>query len=157
MIRLVTSRRLTELTRERDAALEQVEAAHHRKLALTAELAGVYETVHAHHDENRELLDEVRQLDQELATVRAEPVFILFYLGELHSVHATPEAAERAAEQHGASRHGWSDTVAGLPASSVLWRITQAPVRRAVNSVHEIPAGVHDAPAGVQGGGVGGG
>ncbi|MFJ5820122.1 hypothetical protein ACIQGT_40485 [Streptomyces sp. NPDC093108] len=53
-------------------------------------------------------------------------VFVLFRHGSLHSVHASAEAAEGAAESEGASRSGWTSQAPGAampPASEVAWRI----------------------------------
>jgi hypothetical protein len=57
---------------------------------------------------------------------RTERVHVLLRYGRLHSVHATPEAAEEAAEAEGAERGGWTVQRPGAAtpeASEVPWRI----------------------------------
>lgn len=59
---------------------------------------------------------------------RAERVYVLFRFGKLHSIHATADAAEIAAEAEGAARDGWTSPTtccdgATTPASDVRWRI----------------------------------
>lgn len=57
---------------------------------------------------------------------RADRVYALFRSGALHSVHATADAAEEAAEAEGAPRSGWAAQVPGAAvpsAAEVPWRI----------------------------------
>ncbi|ARQ69977.1 hypothetical protein CAG99_14915 [Streptomyces marincola] len=57
---------------------------------------------------------------------RADRVHVLFHRGEVHSLHATVEAAEAAAEAEGAPRSGWTSHRPGAappPADQVAWRI----------------------------------
>lgn len=63
--------------------------------------------------------------------VRADRVFVLFHRGVLHSVHATLEAAEAAAEAEGAPRAGWTTHAPGAampPAAEVVWRVQPLPL-----------------------------
>jgi len=56
----------------------------------------------------------------------ADRVYALFRRGALHSVHATIDAAEAAAEAEGAPRSGWTRDVPGAglpPAAEVAWRV----------------------------------
>ncbi|MET8746179.1 hypothetical protein [Streptomyces sp. NPDC004728] len=58
-------------------------------------------------------------------------VHVLFHHGRLHSLHATRDAAEIAAEAEGASRSGWTAGAPGAglpPAEEVAWRIQQLPL-----------------------------
>ncbi|CAL9618181.1 hypothetical protein SUDANB58_05771 (plasmid) [Streptomyces sp. enrichment culture] len=62
---------------------------------------------------------------------RMDRVYVLFRQGAFHSVHATAEAAEIAAEEEGAPRSGWTSTAPGAalpPASEVAWRIQALPL-----------------------------
>ncbi|CAL9420975.1 hypothetical protein [Streptomyces sp. enrichment culture] len=71
-----------------------------------------------------------------LRTVRKQQaaldrVYVLFRRGALHSVHASLEAAEAAAEAEGASRSGWTTHPPGAampPAADVLWRVQPLPL-----------------------------
>lgn len=62
---------------------------------------------------------------------RADRVYALFRYGALHSVHATAEAAEAAAEAEGASPSGWTRQRPGaaLPlAADAPWRVQPLPL-----------------------------
>jgi hypothetical protein len=62
---------------------------------------------------------------------RTDRVYVLFHYGRLHSLHATQDAAEAAAEAEGAPRSGWTATPPGAaapPASEVTWRTQQLPL-----------------------------
>ncbi|MFF4771073.1 hypothetical protein ACFY1V_31650 [Streptomyces sp. NPDC001255] len=62
---------------------------------------------------------------------RANRVYVLFRYGALHSVHATNDAAEEAAEAEGAERSGWTSPAPGaaLPsATEISWRIQPLPL-----------------------------
>ncbi|WP_329356951.1 hypothetical protein [Streptomyces anulatus] len=64
-------------------------------------------------------------------TRQADRVFVLFRHGALHSLHATQEAAEAAAEAEGAPRSGWTALKPGAalpPASEVTWRVQALPL-----------------------------
>ncbi|MEL3944852.1 hypothetical protein [Streptomyces sp. LNU-CPARS28] len=61
-------------------------------------------------------------------------VFVLFQRGALHSIHATQDGAEAAAEAEGAPRSGWTSLAPGasVPAASeVLWRVQPLPLSTA--------------------------
>ncbi|MEU3050112.1 hypothetical protein [Streptomyces sp. NPDC006984] len=61
----------------------------------------------------------------------ADRVYVLFRHGRLHSVHATLDAAEAAAEAEGAPRSGWTTHPPGAampPAAEVTWRVQPLPV-----------------------------
>lgn len=58
-------------------------------------------------------------------------VHVLFHNGRLHSLHATHDAAEIAAEAEGAPRSGWTAGLPGAaipPASETEWRIQSLPL-----------------------------
>ncbi|MEU3447229.1 hypothetical protein AB0H29_08360 [Streptomyces thermolilacinus] len=62
---------------------------------------------------------------------RADRVYVLFFRGVLHSVHASMEAAEAAAEAEGAPRSGWTSHTPGAampPAVDVRWRVQPLPL-----------------------------
>lgn len=64
---------------------------------------------------------------------RADRVYVLYRFGDLHSIHATADAAEIAAEAEGAARDGWTPHTtccdgAVVPASEVRWRIQPVPL-----------------------------
>lgn len=64
---------------------------------------------------------------------RADRVYVLLHFGELHSVHATRDAAEIAAEAEGAPRDGWTSSTtccdgSPAPASEAPWRIRPLPL-----------------------------
>jgi hypothetical protein len=62
---------------------------------------------------------------------RADRVYVLFRHGALHSVHASVEAAEAAAEAEGAPRAGWTSHKPGAPlppAAEVAWRVQPLPL-----------------------------
>lgn len=74
----------------------------------------------------RALLRRARRQD-----ARATRVYALFRSGALHSVHATADAAEAAAETEGAPRSGWTSLGPGAatpPAVEVPWRIQPLPL-----------------------------
>ncbi|TWV41326.1 hypothetical protein FRZ03_21325 [Streptomyces misionensis] len=119
-----------------ETALEELRAALARTTADAARLEGELEILRA-----QSLLDtEDRQALRTLLRVtrkqngRAERVYVLFHRGELHSVHATAEAAESAAEAEGAPRSGWTAHTPGAalpPACEVLWRVQPLPLGNA--------------------------
>ncbi|MBL1096887.1 hypothetical protein [Streptomyces coffeae] len=116
-----------------ETALEELRAELARVTAGAARLEGELETLRA-----QSLLDtEDRQaLRMLLRTVRkhsavADRVYVLFHRGALHSVHATLDAAEAAAEAVGAAREGWTAHTPGAalpPAAEVLWRVQPLPL-----------------------------
>ncbi|WP_405780717.1 hypothetical protein [Streptomyces sp. NBC_00859] len=63
---------------------------------------------------------------------RAERVYILLRFGDVHSVHATRDGAEIAAEAEGAPRDGWTSDAtccaAPVPVSEIPWRIRPVPL-----------------------------
>ncbi|AXQ57795.1 hypothetical protein ACQRET_20335 [Streptomyces koyangensis] len=74
----------------------------------------------------RALLRTARRQD-----ARATRVYALFRSGALHSVHATADAAEAAAETEGAPRSGWTSLGPGAAtpsAAEVPWRIQPLPL-----------------------------
>ncbi|MCQ8830690.1 hypothetical protein [Streptomyces malaysiensis] len=116
-----------------ETALEELRAELVRATADAARLEGELETLRA-----QSLLDtEDRQaLRMLLRTVRKQSaltdrVYVLFHRGALHSVHATLDAAEAAAEAEGAPREGWTAHTPGAalpPAAEVLWRVQPLPL-----------------------------
>ncbi|WP_411575189.1 hypothetical protein [Streptomyces fradiae] len=62
---------------------------------------------------------------------RADRVYALLRRGQLHSVHASMEAAEAVAEAEGAPRSGWTTLPVGAampPAADVPWRVQPLPL-----------------------------
>jgi chromosome segregation ATPase len=62
---------------------------------------------------------------------RADRVYVLWRYGRLHSLHATQESAEDAAEAEGAPRSAWVTNQPGAalpPASEVAWRVQPLPL-----------------------------
>lgn len=156
MIRLTTTGRLRALEADRDAARTSVleltvraEAAEAADVALRAELDGAHQAMTALAAEHTAELEAVRAevdgaraqvlLDAEdrvalrallrtarRQSLRAVRVYVLFNRGVLHSVHASADAAEAAAEAEGAPRRGWTAYTPGaeLPAAAEIdWRI----------------------------------
>ncbi|MER6334650.1 hypothetical protein ABT298_36255 [Streptomyces sp. NPDC001034] len=117
-----------------EIALEELRAVLARTTADTARLEGELEILRA-----QSLLDtEDRQALRTLLRVtrkqnaRADRVYVLYRFGKLHSVHATRDAAEIAAEAEGADRDGWTFPATCCatpsPASEVPWRIQPLPL-----------------------------
>lgn len=62
---------------------------------------------------------------------RADRVYVLWRHGRLHSLHATSDSAEAAAEAEGAPRSGWTALEPGAPlppASETEWRVQALPL-----------------------------
>lgn len=101
--------------------------------AVTARAEGELTTLRAQHLLDTEDRAALRLL---LRTVRKQSrptdrIFVLFRHGRLHSLHATQDAAEIAAEAAGADRAGWTAGEPGAalpPAAEVPWRIQQLPL-----------------------------
>ncbi|MFF9591850.1 hypothetical protein ACF1FX_21980 [Streptomyces sp. NPDC014646] len=123
---------LNSVERAEDAA-EELRAALAHAIADTARLEGELETLRAQSlldTEDRQALRTLLRITRK-QNARADRVYVLFRRGELHSVHATPEAAESAAEAEGAHRSGWTAHTPGAalpPASEVLWRVQPLPL-----------------------------
>ncbi|MER5357553.1 hypothetical protein [Streptomyces sp. NPDC002785] len=106
-----------------------------RAIADAARLDGELETLRAQSlldTEDRQALRTLLRIARKQAA-RADRVYVLFHFGELHSVHATQDAAEIAAEAEGAPRDGWASPATccgGAPAraSEVPWRIRTLPL-----------------------------
>ncbi|MFH9106138.1 hypothetical protein ACH4LN_07545 [Streptomyces albus] len=149
MIRLVTAKRLDEMTAERErlradlaAALEGQKQAAEREFAVQQERGR--ERVTARHEvesvrwsldiaraDAAALRTEVAQLEEKLRTAEAGPerVVVLTRRGEIHSVHLTVEAAYAEAARHGAPATGWRTTPGGKPLADSPWRATPVTVR----------------------------
>ncbi|MGA5578327.1 hypothetical protein ACPCK9_26330 [Streptomyces koyangensis] len=161
MIRLTTTSRLRALEADRDAAraaaLEltaQAETAEAAGVALRAELDGARDTMTTLAAEYASQLEAARAeleaaraqvlLDAEdrvalralLRTARRQSraldrVYVLFRYGRLHSLHASADSAEAAAEAEGAPRCGWTAHSPGAalpPATEMAWRIQPLPL-----------------------------
>ncbi|MFE9222610.1 hypothetical protein ACFYN3_40745 [Streptomyces lavendulae] len=79
--------------------------------------------------EDRAVLRTLLRISRKRQT--APRVYVLFHRGQLHSVHATVEAAEGAAEAEGAPAGGWTSYTPGaaLPsAAEVVWRVQPLPL-----------------------------
>ncbi|MYW61000.1 MULTISPECIES: hypothetical protein [unclassified Streptomyces] len=161
MIRFTTTSRLRGLEADRDAAraavlkltsqAETTEATglalraelddtHHTMTTLAAEYASELETDRAELEAARAqvLLDAEDRvaLRALLRTARRQSraldrVYVLFRYGRLHSLHASADSAEVAAEAEGAPRHGWTAHTPGAalpPATEMAWRIQPLPL-----------------------------
>ncbi len=111
-----------------ELALEELRAALTRATADAARLDGELEALRAQcllDTEDRQALRTLLRITRK-QNARADRVYVLFRFGELHSVHASCDAAEMAAEAEGAPRDGWTSSPTGrdaVPASEVRWRI----------------------------------
>ncbi|MEV7722716.1 hypothetical protein, partial [Streptomyces sp. NPDC088184] len=116
-----------------ESAVEELRASLARTTADAARLEGELETLRAQSlldTEDRQALRMLLRTARKQAT-RADRVYVLYRFGELHSVHATRDAAEIAAEAEGAPRDGWTSPTTccdGAPASEVPWRIRPVPL-----------------------------
>ncbi|MFI9422554.1 hypothetical protein ACIG54_03220 [Streptomyces achromogenes] len=117
-----------------EIAVEELRAALARTTADAARLEGELETLRAQSlldTEDRQALRTLLRIIRKQNT-RTDRVYVLYRFGELHSVHATRDAAEIAAEAEGAPRDGWTSPttccVSPLPASDVPWRIQPLPL-----------------------------
>ena len=111
-----------------ELAVEELRAALARSTANAARLEGELETLRAQSlldTEDRQALRTLLRTTRK-QSAKADRVYVLFRHGELHSVHASVEAAEFAAEAEGADRSGWTSHMPGAalpPASEVVWRV----------------------------------
>lgn len=161
MIRIIRTRTLAALHADRDQALARIETIRDERPApsdcpATDFLIRAETTIEVLHKQlaearadtaraegERDALRAQQLLDTEdraclrmlLRTARKQTrtdrVHVLFRRGVLHSVHATPEAAEAAAEAEGAPPNGWTAAAPGAsqpPASEVAWRIQALPL-----------------------------
>ncbi|WPW30712.1 hypothetical protein P6B95_27290 [Streptomyces atratus] len=117
-----------------EIALEELRAALARTTAHAARLEGELETLRAQSlldTEDRQALRTLLRTTRK-QNARADRVYVLYRFGELHSVHATRDTAEIAAEAEGAPRDGWTSSTtccaSPSPASEVPWRIQPVPL-----------------------------
>ncbi|MER7988430.1 hypothetical protein ABTY53_23000 [Streptomyces noursei] len=118
-----------------ETALEEHRAAHAQAAVDIARLQGELETLRAQSlldTEDRQALRTLLRATRK-QNARADRVYVLFRSGELHSVHATRDAAEIAAEAEGAPRDGWTSPTtccdtSPAPASVIRWRIQPVPL-----------------------------
>ncbi|MEU0671345.1 hypothetical protein ABZ330_00335 [Streptomyces sp. NPDC006172] len=148
MIRLIRTRTLDALRTDRaaqtatDATIQsevtiqrlQQELADAR--ADTARAEGERDALRAQHLLDAEDRVALRMLlrTARKQTATLDRVYVLFRLGQLHSIHASQDSAEATAESQGAARDRWTATPPGAampPASEVQWRIQPLPVGRA--------------------------
>ncbi|MDP9616419.1 hypothetical protein [Streptomyces demainii] len=156
-VRIVRTDTLQALRAELEQMRDQLAAARHEaELATDSAIRAETTAERLHEDLLRVTADAARDageleilraqtlLDTEdratlrilLRTVRkqspsANRVYALFRRGELHSIHASMEAAEAAAEAEGAPRSGWTSHTAGAalpPAREVEWRVQPLPL-----------------------------
>jgi hypothetical protein len=108
---------IKQTAQERDAARAEAEAARKQvEDALAQVLLDAEDRVAL-----RALLRTARKQAKAL-----DRVFVLFRYGALHSIHASMDAAEIAAEAEGAPRSGWTSQPPGAaspPADQVAWRV----------------------------------
>ncbi|MFB7131417.1 hypothetical protein ACFCZY_07065 [Streptomyces sp. NPDC056237] len=118
-----------------ETALEKLQTAALQRAVDVAHLEGELETLRAQSlldTEDRQALRTLLRVARKQAA-RTDRVYVLLHFGEVHSVHATWDAAEIAAEAEGAPRTGWTslatlDDGTPTPASGVSWRIRQLPL-----------------------------
>ncbi|MBQ1157716.1 hypothetical protein KBZ21_06000 [Streptomyces sp. A73] len=116
-----------------ELAVEELRGALARSRADAARLEGELGALRAQSlldTEDRQALRTLLRIARK-HSVQADRVYVLFHQGELHSVHATVEAAESAAEAEGAARSGWTTLPPGAalpPASAVTWRVQPLPL-----------------------------
>lgn len=116
-----------------EAALEDLRTAHARGITATARAEGELETLRAQQildTEDRAVLRKLLRTARKAAAAQ-QRVFVLLKRGQFHSVHATREDAEAAAEREGAHPDGWLTHGApgtDVPPSEVLWRINPTPL-----------------------------
>lgn len=116
-----------------ETALEALRAEHARTATSAARNEGELKTLRAQHlldTEDRAALRMLLRTARKTAAAQ-QHVFVLLKRGQFHSVHATREDAEKAAEREGAHPAGWLTHGApgtDVPASEVLWRIQPMPL-----------------------------
>nr|WP_243274949.1 hypothetical protein [Streptomyces albus] len=116
-----------------ELAVEELRDALARSRADAARLEGELEALRAQSlldNEDRQALRTLLRVTRKQSG-QADRVYVLFHRGTLHSVHATSEAAETAAEAEGAAPSGWTAHTPGAalpPASEVLWRVQPLPL-----------------------------
>jgi hypothetical protein len=125
--------RATDSAIRAESAVEELRDALARTTADAARLEGELETLRAQSlldTEDRQALRTLLRITRKQSGL-ADRVYILFHHGRLHSVHATMDAAESAAESEGAPREGWTAHTPGAalpPASQVAWRVQPLPL-----------------------------
>ncbi|RCG20775.1 hypothetical protein DTL70_21105 [Streptomyces diacarni] len=128
--RRAESQRSAESATRAELAVEELRGALARSRADTARLEGELGALRAQSLLDNEDRQALRMLLRIARKQRADRVYVLFHHGELHSVHATLEAAESTAEAEGADRSGWTTHTPGAalpPASEVSWRVQPLP------------------------------
>ncbi|MBQ1118637.1 hypothetical protein [Streptomyces sp. B15] len=116
-----------------ELVVEELRGALARSRADAARLEGELEALRAQSlldTEDRQALRTLLRITRK-HSAQADRVYVLFHQGQLHSVHATLEAAESAAEAEGAPRSGWTTHTPGaalLPAAEVTWRVQPLPL-----------------------------
>lgn len=116
-----------------ERALADAERTHELQASL-ARAEGALEILRAQHlldTEDRVTLRALLRTSRKQSRP-ADRVFVLFRMGELHSLHASQDAAEIAAEAEGAPRSGWTADAPGAalpPASTVAWRVQALPLQ----------------------------
>ncbi|MFC8505554.1 hypothetical protein ACFU3J_01845 [Streptomyces sp. NPDC057411] len=117
-----------------ETALKAQQAALLRATAEAARLEGELETLRAQSlldTEDRHALRTLLRATRK-HNARADHVYVLFRSGELHSVHASSDAAQIAAEAEGAPRDGWTTSTAcctpPVAAGDIPWSIRPMPL-----------------------------
>ncbi|WP_371791924.1 hypothetical protein OG217_23255 [Streptomyces sp. NBC_01023] len=124
----------TDSTARAETALEELRGVLARSTADAARLEGELTALRAQmllDTEDRQTLRTLLRITRK-QNGRADRVYALFHRGQLHSIHATLDAAEIEAETQGASRSGWTTHTPGAalpPASEVLWRVQPLPLK----------------------------
>jgi hypothetical protein len=120
-----------------EIALEELRADLARTIAEAARTEGELETLRAQvflDTEDRAALRMLLRTAKKTATAPRQ-VYALLHRGELHSVHESRDAAEKAAESEGAAPGGWvthGTPGTQTPPREVLWRVQPMPFTAAV-------------------------
>ncbi|MEU2719397.1 hypothetical protein [Streptomyces smyrnaeus] len=151
MIRLVTAKRLDEMTAERErlradlaAAQEGQKQAQEREFAVQQERGRERATARQETESVRWDLDiaradadalrtEVAELEEKLRTAEAAPerVAVLLRFGVVHSVHTSAETAQQEAARYGATATGWRPLPADKSPADTEWCLSLVSVQRA--------------------------
>ncbi|MFE9385655.1 hypothetical protein ACFYMO_20865 [Streptomyces sp. NPDC007025] len=125
------SQRSTDSAIRAESALQELQGALARSREDAARLEGELDALRAQSLLDTEDRQALRTLLRVTRKQQTDRVYVLLHHGQLHSVHASVEAAEAAAEAEGAPRSGWTTLPPGAahpPASEVSWRVQPLPL-----------------------------
>ncbi|MFJ8754491.1 hypothetical protein ACIREO_35015 [Streptomyces sp. NPDC102441] len=123
----------TDSATRAENTMEELRAELGRATSAAARLEGELDTLRAQSlldTEDRQALRMLLRTTRKQSS-RGDRVYVLLRFGELHSVYATRDAAEIAAEAEGAARDGWTSPTTccdGGMASEIPWRIRPLPL-----------------------------